>query len=161
MPIISRKKTVSKGTRSPEAIAMRRIMREADPQSLEAATLSLPEEDTGERQHFLFYQDDGGIRATDEANEGMDTIYYLGVIDILTPYSFFKKIEHCWKGLSADRVCCRLAFILVMKVVLIRTGSCVQHKISPVPPPEYAGRFFSFMRAVMRGGEGGTRFKSE
>ena len=104
MPMISRKKTVSKGPRSPEAIAMRRIMREADPQSLEAATLSLPEEDTGERQHFLFYQDDGGIRATDEANEGMDTIYYLGVIDILTPYSFFKKIEHCWKGLSADRV---------------------------------------------------------
>ncbi|KAI0800032.1 SAICAR synthase-like protein [Fomes fomentarius] len=136
MPLISRKKTIGKGPRSPEAIAMRRIMREADPQSLGAATITLPEEDTGERQHFLFYQDEGGLRATDELNEPMDTIYYLGVIDILTPYNTFKKVEHFWKGLSADR-----------------------HKISPVPPIEYAGRFFSFMKAIMRGGEGGERFK--
>ena len=105
MPLISRKKTIGKGPRSPEAIAMRRIMREADPQSLGAATITLPEEDTGERQHFLFYQDEGGLRATDEVNDPMDTIYYLGVIDILTPYNTFKKLEHFWKGLSADRVC--------------------------------------------------------
>ncbi|KAI0686594.1 SAICAR synthase-like protein [Earliella scabrosa] len=136
MPLISRKKTIGKGPQSPEAIAMRRIMREADPQSLGAATIILPEEDTGERQHFLFYQDEGGLRATDEANEAMDTIYYLGVIDILTPYNTLKKLEHFWKGLSADR-----------------------HKISPVPPVEYASRFFSFMKAIMRGGEGGERFK--
>lgn len=107
MPVINRKKTIGKGPQSPEAIAMRRIMREADPQRL--GTITLPEEDTGERQHFLFYQDEGGLRATDEANENMDTIYYLGVIDILTPYNTFKKLEHFWKGLSADRVrlyCC-------------------------------------------------------
>ncbi|KAI0743821.1 SAICAR synthase-like protein [Daedaleopsis nitida] len=134
MPLISRKKT--KGPKSPEAIALRRIMREADPQSLGDTTIVLPEEDTGERQHFLFYQDEGGLRATDELNESMDTIYYLGVIDILTPYNTLKKLEHFWKGLSADR-----------------------HKISPVPPIEYAGRFFAFMKAVMRGGEGGERFK--
>ena len=103
MPIISRKKTVSKSPQSPEAIAMRRIMREADPQQLGAA-LNLPEEDTGERQHFLFYQDEGGLRATDEANENMDVIYYLGVIDILTPYNTTKKLEHLWKGLQSDRV---------------------------------------------------------
>lgn len=102
MPVINRKKTIGKGPQSPEAIAMRRIMREADPQRL--GTITLPEEDTGERQHFLFYQDEGGLRATDEANENMDTIYYLGVIDILTPYNTFKKLEHFWKGLSADRV---------------------------------------------------------
>ena len=104
MPLISRKKTIGKGPQSPEAIAMRRIMREADPQSLGAATITLPEEDTGERQHFLFYQDEGGLRATDEANEGMDTIYYLGIIDILTPYNTTKKLEHLWKGLQSDRV---------------------------------------------------------
>lgn len=104
MPLINRKKTIGKGPQSPEAIAMRRIMREADPQSLGATTITLPEEDTGERQHFIFYQDEGGLRATDEANENMDTIYYLGVIDILTPYNFLKKCEHFWKGLSADRV---------------------------------------------------------
>lgn len=82
---------------------MRRIMRESDPQQL-GETVKLPESDTGERQHFLFYRDDGGLRATDEMNGDMDTIYYLGVIDILTPYSPFKKIEHFWKGLRADRV---------------------------------------------------------
>lgn len=83
---------------------MRRIMRVSDPKALGSTTVKLPEEDTGERQHFLFYQDEGGLRATDEANQDMDTIYYLGVIDILTPYGTFKKLEHCWKGLSADRV---------------------------------------------------------
>ncbi|KAK0203492.1 SAICAR synthase-like protein [Desarmillaria ectypa] len=124
------------GTFSPEAIAMRRAMRESDPKRLGKGTIRLPEEDTGERQHFIFYQDEGGLRATDETNENMDTIYYLGVIDILTPYSVVKKLEHFWKGLSADR-----------------------HKISPVPPPEYAGRFFTFMKAIMRGGEGGESFK--
>ncbi|KAH9912295.1 SAICAR synthase-like protein [Epithele typhae] len=118
MPLISRKKTVSKVSR--------------------IGVITLPEEDTGERQHFIFYQDEGGLRATDEGNGDMDTIYYLGVIDILTPYNTLKKLEHLWKGMQADR-----------------------HKISPVPAVEYAGRFFSFMKAIMRGGEGGTRFKAE
>ncbi|KAI0298642.1 hypothetical protein B0F90DRAFT_1810819 [Multifurca ochricompacta] len=98
----------------------------------------LPEEDTGDRQHLLFSQDEGGLRATDEQNEPLDTVYYLGVIDILTPYGVVKRFEHLWKGMSADR-----------------------HKISPVPPAEYASRFFAFMRAIMRGGEGGARFKAE
>lgn len=112
---------------------MRRAMRESEPKE---GAVQLPEKDTGDRQHFLFYQDEGGLRATSEANEFMDTIYYLGVIDILTPYSLLKKVEHCWKGLQAD-----------------------QHKISPVPPEEYGERFFAFMRAIMRGGGGGESFK--
>uniref|UniRef100_A0A0W0FSC9 1-phosphatidylinositol-4-phosphate 5-kinase n=1 Tax=Moniliophthora roreri TaxID=221103 RepID=A0A0W0FSC9_MONRR len=90
---------------------------------------------TMDRAHFVFYQDEGGLRATDENNENMDMIYYLGVIDILTPYNGLKKVEHFWKGLSADR-----------------------HKISPVPPVEYAERFFKFMKAIMRGGSGGESF---
>ncbi|KAK7022833.1 Phosphatidylinositol-4-phosphate 5-kinase [Paramarasmius palmivorus] len=90
---------------------------------------------TMDRTHFVFYQDEGGLRATDENNENMDMIYYLGVIDILTPYNGLKKVEHFWKGLSADR-----------------------HKISPVPPHEYAERFFKFMKAIMRGGDGGESF---
>lgn len=105
MPVMKRKPTQSKGALSPEATALRRIMRESDPKALGSTTINLPEEDTGgERQHFLFYQDEGGLRATDEANRDMDTIYYLGVIDILTPYGTVKKLEHFWKGLSADRV---------------------------------------------------------
>lgn len=85
---------------------MRRAMRSSDPKRLGKDTIRLPEEDTGggDRQHFLFYQDEGGLRATDEANDGLDTIYYLGVIDILTPYTGAKKLEHFWKGLKADRV---------------------------------------------------------
>jgi hypothetical protein len=79
-------------------------MRESDPKKLGDETIKLPEEDTGDRQSLIFYQDEGGLRATDEANEPMSTIYYLGVIDILTPYTIVKKLEHFWKGLSADRV---------------------------------------------------------
>jgi len=137
--------TTKSGSTSPEAIATRRaIYHTSDTKRLD--TIQLPDDSDRQqhpsifidRQHFVFYQDEGGLRATDESNEDMDTIYYLGVIDILTPYGSMKKAEHFWKGLKADR-----------------------HKISPVPPAEYSGRFFSFMKAIMRGGEGGTRFKGE
>ncbi|KAJ6612254.1 hypothetical protein B0H10DRAFT_1807822 [Mycena sp. CBHHK59/15] len=132
-------KLFSPALRGPAA-AVRRAVRASEPERLGTGrgTLHLPEVDTGDRQHFVFYQDEGGLRATDEANESLDEIYYLGVIDILTPYSFVKKLEHFWKGLSADR-----------------------HKISPVEPGEYADRFFAFMKAIMRGGGGGERFKAE
>ena len=102
IPMVKRKPTQIKGPSSPEAIAMRRLVRESDVQNLES--IQLPEEDHGERQHLIFYQEDGGIRATDEENSNLDHIYYLGIIDILTPYNTLKKMEHVWKGLSADIV---------------------------------------------------------
>jgi 1-phosphatidylinositol-4-phosphate 5-kinase len=34
----------------------------------------------------------------------MDVIYYLGVIDICTPYNTAKKLEHFWKSMTEDRV---------------------------------------------------------
>lgn len=64
----------------------------------------LPDLDDSDRQHFIFYQDEGGYRATDDSNKPIDTIYYLGVIDITTPYSALKKAEHFWKGMRADAV---------------------------------------------------------
>ena len=67
-------------------------------------TLSETDVMTGDRQHFLFYQDEGGLQATGEENENLDTIYYLGVIDILTPYTVFKRAERIWKGIGADIV---------------------------------------------------------
>ena len=80
-------------------------MRQSDPQAIGSTkTANLPDEDPEDNRHFIFYQDEGGYRATDEANHDMDTIYYLGVIDILTPYNSLKKAEHFWKGLQADRV---------------------------------------------------------
>ncbi|KAJ4485465.1 SAICAR synthase-like protein [Lentinula aciculospora] len=141
-------------TTTPEAIAMRRAMRSSDPKALSLPSNSaiLPDTlspqpnvpgslgDAGgargadNRLNFIFYQDEGGLRATDEENRDMATIYYLGVIDILTPWGTGKRIENFWKGLSADR-----------------------HKISPVPPSEYAERFFKFMKAIMKGGEGDPR----
>jgi len=90
---------------------MRRAMRSSDPKRLGKNTIRLPEEDTGDRQQFVFYQDEGGLRATDDNNEPLNTIYYLGVIDILTPYSLMKKMEHLWKGMKADRVCCFFFFV--------------------------------------------------
>ncbi|RXW23938.1 hypothetical protein EST38_g1911 [Candolleomyces aberdarensis] len=138
------------GSKSPEAIAMKRAMRSSDPKRLndaEDVVFSLSAEPPGDhRQQFLFYQDEGGLRATDEIDQPFydgergagGTIYYLGIIDILTPYTVVKRMEHVWKGMNHDI-----------------------HKISPVPPTEYAQRFLSFMKAVMRGGEGGQRFVSE
>jgi 1-phosphatidylinositol-4-phosphate 5-kinase len=104
LPEPRRSKASWAGAQSPEAVAMRRAMRSSDPKRLGKHTVRLPEEDTGDRQQFVFYQDEGGLRATDETNEGLNTIYYLGVIDILTPYTTTKKLEHCWKGMQADRV---------------------------------------------------------
>ncbi|KAF7800354.1 hypothetical protein EIP86_011604 [Pleurotus ostreatoroseus] len=98
VPVVKRKAASPKGTPSPEAAAMRRVVRGSDPQSLGVGNVALPDEDLGERQHLIFYQDEGGLRATDEANEDPDTIYYLGVIDILTPYTPLKKLENVWKA---------------------------------------------------------------
>ncbi|KAK2461138.1 hypothetical protein APHAL10511_006665 [Amanita phalloides] len=121
---------------------VRRAMRNSQTKNLGEGknSVKLPDEVAGEdeRSHFLFYQDEGGLRATDEFNDPEDTIYYLGIIDILTPWGAVKKLERVWKGLSADR-----------------------HKISPVAPAEYSQRFFNFMKAIMRGGEGGAKFKPE
>lgn len=93
---------------------MRRVMRQSDPKKLGAETIKLPDEDARDREALIFYQDEGGLRATDEGNAPMDTIYYLGVIDILTPYSIVKKLEHFWKGMSADRVSGLFACIRAM-----------------------------------------------
>jgi len=137
VPDISRGSPQSKPIRSPHA--MRKAMRKTGPEQLDSDPVHLPDSETGdERQHFIFYQDDGGLRATDETNTPMDTIYYIGIIDICTPYTTFKRAEHIWKGMHADR-----------------------HKISPVEPGEYSERFFAFLKAVMPDGEGGERFKAD
>ncbi|SCV03977.1 LANO_0G07404g1_1 [Lachancea nothofagi CBS 11611] len=72
-------------------------------------------------QHF-FQQDEGGIRASDQFNNDLNKIYYIGIIDCLTNYSCVKKLETFWRGLSHD-----------LKV------------ISAVPPRDYGDRFYEFM----------------
>jgi 1-phosphatidylinositol-4-phosphate 5-kinase len=108
--------TVAVATEQP-SVVRRAVHRNAASASLKAVGdgLLLPEEDTGDRQQFLFCQDEGGLRATDEQNEPLGTVYYLGIIDILTPYGVVKRIEHLWKGMSADRVrSIFLNFILIL-----------------------------------------------
>ncbi|QLQ82278.1 hypothetical protein HG537_0H00390 [Torulaspora globosa] len=71
--------------------------------------------------HF-FKQFEGGIRSSDPFNNDTNLIYYVGIIDCLTNYSFVKKLETFWRGLSHD-----------LKVV------------SAVPSKEYAERFYEFI----------------
>jgi 1-phosphatidylinositol-4-phosphate 5-kinase len=115
-----------------EAHSVRRAVTRSDPKSMLDASVNmrLPEEGAPDRRHFIFYQDEGGLRATDEQNNPMDIIYYLGIIDICTPYNFGKRVEHAWKSISENPV----------------TISCVQ-------PSVYGDRFFDFLQSVMRGGD--------
>lgn len=86
------------------AMEVRRQMRQS--QSVGAKKIDLPEEDpnASDRTAFIFYADEGGYQATNEVDGEMQVVYYLGVIDILTPYNLLKKLEHIWKGLKDDKV---------------------------------------------------------
>ena len=75
------------------------------------------------RSKYIFYGHDGGIRATNEENVPLQEIYYLGVIDCLTPYGFKKRLETCWRSLSHLR-----------------------STISAVPAKEYGDRFYKFIK---------------
>lgn len=48
--------------------------------------------------------------SSNELNETTDKLYFLGVIDILTPYNIKKKTEHIIKGFIQDKVCIRFIF---------------------------------------------------
>ncbi|GMK56953.1 hypothetical protein CspeluHIS016_0307930 [Cutaneotrichosporon spelunceum] len=115
-----------------EAHSVRRAVNRSDPKSMLDASVNmrLPEEGAPDRRHFIFYQDEGGMQATDEQNMPMDIIYYLGIIDICTPYNFGKKVEHAWKSVTENPL----------------TISCVQ-------PNFYGDRFYDFLLSVMRGGD--------
>ncbi|GAA5860483.1 hypothetical protein JCM1840_000271 [Sporobolomyces johnsonii] len=131
---VSRKPTQIK--RSQDASALREAVQRSDPQALGAGGVhELPEHDTStERRRFLFYQDEGGMRATGDNNEDLGVIYYLGIIDILTPYTLVKRLEHFFKGFKHDK-----------------------HMISAVPPREYGDRFLAFIRSCIRGNDESLR----
>ncbi|KAL3241629.1 1-phosphatidylinositol-4-phosphate 5-kinase [Nakaseomyces bracarensis] len=69
-----------------------------------------------------FKQNDGGIRASDPFNNDKKIIYFVGIIDCLTNYSFIKKLETFWRGLSHDL-----------------------SSVSAIPPRDYASRFYEFI----------------
>ncbi|GAA5874125.1 hypothetical protein JCM8547_008380 [Rhodosporidiobolus lusitaniae] len=119
--------------RDADASALRKAVERSDPRAL-GGVHELPEEDTSERRLFLFYQDEGGMCATGDNNEDLGVIYYLGIIDILTPYTFVKRVEHLFKGFQHDK-----------------------HMISAVPPKEYGDRFLSFIKSIIRGNDESQR----
>jgi 1-phosphatidylinositol-4-phosphate 5-kinase len=53
----------------------------------------------------FFTQHHGGIRATDEQDQPLGIIYFMGIIDILQPYNVTKRAENVFKGIRHDRVC--------------------------------------------------------
>lgn len=75
------------------------------------------------RSKYVFYGHDGGIRATNEDNDPLSEIYYLGIIDYLTNYSFRKRLETFWRTLSHPR-----------------------QTISALPALEYGDRFLKFIQ---------------
>ncbi|GAA5898810.1 hypothetical protein JCM8208_005402 [Rhodotorula glutinis] len=128
---VSRKPTQVK--RDADASALRKAVQQSDPQAL-GGKHELPEHDNSERRMFLFYQDEGGMRASGDSNEDLGAIYYLGIIDILTPYTFVKRLEHFFKGFQHNK-----------------------HMISAVPPREYGDRFLAFVKSSIRGNDVSTR----
>lgn len=85
--------------------------------------VDLPKDVFPGRSKYIFYGHDGGIRATSENNEPLPEIYYLGIIDCLTPYSMKKRLETFWRSLSHTR-----------------------STISSIPASEYGDRFLEFIK---------------
>lgn len=85
--------------------------------------VDLPNDVFPGRSKYVFYGHDGGIRATDEENVPLGEIYYLGIIDCLTNYSFLKRLETLWRSMSHPR-----------------------STISAVPAKEYGERFLKFIK---------------
>lgn len=131
MPVRRKPSSVKAGA---EAKTVRRAVARSDPKRLLNAKSQLPQDGSADRRHFLFYQDEGGLQATDELNQPMDMIYYVGIIDICTPYNMTKRIEHAWKSMTENAI----------------TISCVD-------PDTYGHRFLDFLVSVMRGGDASLR----
>ncbi|KAJ2964237.1 hypothetical protein NQZ79_g813 [Umbelopsis isabellina] len=105
--------------RQSKAQVVRKAIRDTEPNKIDLSELSTEKED---RSNLAFYADDGGFRSTDENDQPAGQLYFMGIIDILTPYDMKKKTEHYWKSMTQDK-----------------------HGISAVKPSEYGSRFASYM----------------
>lgn len=93
-----------------------------NPRDIDIAN-DLPNNTYPGRLKYIFYGHDGGIRATNELNEPLGEIYYLGIIDCLTNYSIKKRLETLWRSIGHTR-----------------------STISAVPANEYGDRFLKFIK---------------
>ncbi|KAJ2081605.1 Phosphatidylinositol-4-phosphate 5-kinase [Coemansia sp. RSA 988] len=116
------------------AHTIRKKVVHTDPVALDALPLGtlppLPESMFQELRYSMFYREDGGIMSTDRNDRPAQLIYYLGVIDILTPYNMLKRTEHVVKSMVHD-------------------GS----QISAINPRKYGLRFLRFMIRSLDGCE--------
>ncbi|KAI9486179.1 MAG: hypothetical protein EXX96DRAFT_474935 [Benjaminiella poitrasii] len=106
--------------RESKAMAYRKVIMEANPDRLNAS--ELPDTPFEERRNCVFYSNDGGFQATDEKDRPSPSLYYMGIIDILTPYDLKKKSEHFFKSMAQDK-----------------------NEISAVKPKTYGNRFMTFV----------------
>ncbi|KAI1420438.1 hypothetical protein F5Y12DRAFT_128975 [Xylaria sp. FL1777] len=119
-------RTPSKLESARKARELRQMVKAERPVPMRQTSDRMPDElAEGHSRGGVFYNDDGGLRATHEDNTAGEEVYYLGVIDCLTHYGMIKKLEHFWKGLSNDRT-----------------------QISALPPEEYGDRFMKFMSGI-------------
>ncbi|KAI1504087.1 SAICAR synthase-like protein [Biscogniauxia marginata] len=119
-------RTPSKLESARKARELRQMIKSERPIPMGQSSDRMPDElAEGQARGGVFYNDDGGLRATHDDNGPGEEVYYLGVIDCLTHYGMIKKIEHFWKGLSNDR-----------------------SQISALPPDEYGERFIKFMSGI-------------
>ncbi|KAI3325533.1 hypothetical protein HD806DRAFT_490606 [Xylariaceae sp. AK1471] len=132
-------RTPSKLESARKARELRQMIKAERPVPMRQTTDRMPDElAEGHGRGGLFYNDDGGLRATHEDNTPGEEVYYLGVIDCLTHYGMIKKIEHFWKGLSSDRT-----------------------QISALPPEEYGDRFLKFMSGITMSPEEAVREQND
>ena len=75
----------------------------------------------------MFYMDDGGFMSTTEENEPGKELYFIGIIDILTPFNARKRTEAVFRRLFQDKM-----------------------GVSAVKPSFYGERFFNFMRTTTK-----------
>jgi 1-phosphatidylinositol-4-phosphate 5-kinase len=90
-------RTPSKLENARKARELRQMIKAGRPMPMDpAGGNQMPDElDEGRnRPGFVFYEDDGGFRATHEDNTPADEIYYLGVIDCLTHVSLIWRWSH-------------------------------------------------------------------
>ncbi|GAB7357291.1 hypothetical protein MBLNU459_g8259t2 [Dothideomycetes sp. NU459] len=121
-------RTPSKLETARKAKELRQLIKNEKPIPMDQTLDKMPDTLLEEsRKEFYFYSDDGGFRATHENNRVGEEIYYLGIIDCLTHYSFIKRAEHFFKGLASE-----------------------EKLISAIPPERYGDRFIKFISGITK-----------
>ena len=80
-------RTPSRLENARKAKELRHIIKKEKPVPIDQTIDRMPEQLQGDKKGFLFYSDDGGIRATHDDGQPGEEIYYLGIIDCLTHVS--------------------------------------------------------------------------